>query len=81
MAGRTWKHDPKDVIKDFIFFFITVGVTFGYILLILLILSFMFLKMVPLLNLDFDHMLLYSGAGAGIAAIYYIVKMIKKYRN
>ncbi len=81
MAGRTWKHEPKDVIKDFIFFFITVGVTFGYVLLILLILSFMFVNLVPVLRLDFDHMLIYSGVGAGIAAVWYIVKMVKKYRD
>lgn len=81
MAGRDSKLDPKDVVKDFIFFFITVGVTFGYILLILLIFSFMFVNIVSVIRLDFDHMLVYAGIGAGISAIWYIVKMIRKYRR
>ena len=81
MSGRTWKHDPKDIIKDVIFFIITVGVTFGYILLILLIFSFMFVNAVSILRLDFDHMLIYSGVGAAIAAVCYLVKMVKKYRD
>ncbi len=79
MAGRDSKLDPKDVIKDFIFFFITVGVTYGYILLILLILSFMFVGLVSILNLEFERMLVISGIGAGISALWYIIKMIKKY--
>lgn len=79
MAGRNSKLDPKDVIKDFIFFFITVAGTFGYIMLILLIFSFMFVRAVPVLRLDIDHMLLYAGIGAGISALWYIIKMIRKY--
>ena len=79
MAGRNSKLDPKDVIKDFIFFFITVAVTFGYIMLILLIFSFMFVNLVSVIRLDIDHMLVYAGIGAGISAIWYIIKMIKKY--
>jgi len=29
--------------------------------------------------LDFDHMLIYSGVAAGISAVWYIIKMIRKY--
>lgn len=79
MAGRDSKLDPKDVIKDIIFFFITVGVTYGYILLILLIFSFMFVGLVSVLGLDFDRMLVISGIGAGISAVWYVFKMVKKY--
>lgn len=79
MAGRNTKLDPKDIVKDFIFFFITVAGTFGYIMLILLIFSFMFVRAVATLRLDFDHMLIYAGVGAAVAAVWYIVKMIRKY--
>lgn len=81
MAGRDTKLDPKDIVKDIIFFFLTVAGTFGYVLLILLILSFMFLRAVAYINMDFEHMLIISGVAAGISAIWYIIKMIRKYSN
>ena len=69
MAKRQSKLDPKDIVQDIIFFILTVAGTFGYLMLILLIFSFMFVRAVEFLNLDFDHMLLYAGAGAGIEPI------------
>lgn len=79
--NRNSKLDPKDVVKDIIFFFLTVGGTFAYVLFILMLLSFMFLRFVSVLHLDIEHMLVYSGVAAGISAIWYLIKMIRKYSN
>lgn len=78
MAGNS-KHEPKDIVKDIIFFFITVAGTYGYVLFILLLFSLIFLRFVSFINLDFDHMLVYSGVAAGISAVWYIIKMIRKH--
>lgn len=67
-----------DVIKDIIFFFITVAVAYGYILLMLLIISFMASRYLPM---KFDDMLVYSGIGAAAIGVWYIVKKIMKYRK
>ncbi len=80
MAGNS-KLDPKDIVKDIIFFFITVAGTYGYVLFLLLLFSMIFLRFVAALRLDFEHMLIYSGVAAGIAAIWYIIKMVRKYSN
>jgi len=79
MAGNS-KFEPKDVGKDIIFFIITVAGTYGYVLFILLLFSLIFVRFVSVLRLDFEHMLIYSGVAAGISAIWYIVKMIRKYK-
>lgn len=78
---RNSKFDPKDVVKDIIFFFITVAGTYGYTLFLLLLFSLIFVRYVEVLRLDFDHMLLYSGVVAAVSAVYYILKMIKKYNK
>lgn len=75
------KLDPKDIVKDIIFFFITVAGTYGYVLFILLLFSMIFLRFVSFLKLDFDHMLIYSGVAAGISAVWYLIKMIRKYNK
>ncbi len=67
-----------DIIKDVLFFFITVAVSYGYILLMLLIISFMTSRYLPM---KFDDMLVYSGIGAAIVGIWYIVKKVLKYRK
>lgn len=79
--ARDSKLDPKDIVKDIIFFFLTVAGTFGYVLFILMLLSFMFLRFFALIDLDFEHMMIISGVGAGISAIWYVIKMIRKYNN
>lgn len=78
MAGKS-KLDPKDIVKDIVFFFITVAGTFAYVLFIMMLLSFMFLRFVATINLEFEHMLIIAGVAAGISAVWYIVKTIKKY--
>lgn len=75
------KHEPKDIIKDIIFFFITVIVAYGYSLFILMLLSFMFLRFVAFINLEFEHMLIIAGVVAGISAVWYVVKMVRKYNH
>ena len=80
MAGNT-KLEPKDIVKDIIFFFFIVAGTFGYVLFILMLLSFMFLRFVAFINLEFEQMLIISGVAAGISAVWYIIKMIRKYNK
>ena len=77
--ARDTKLEPKDIVKDIFFFFLTVAGTYGYVLFILLLLSFMFLRFVAFIHLEFEQMLIISGVAAGIAAVWYVVKMIKKY--
>ena len=67
-----------DIIKDVIFFFLTVAVSYGYILLMLLIISFVASRYLPM---KFDDMLVYSGIGAAAVGVWYIVKKVKKYRK
>ena len=80
MAGKL-KPEPKDIVKDIVFFFLTVAGTFGYVLFILMLLSFMFLRFVAFINLEFEHMLVISGVAAGFSAGWYLYKMIKKYNS
>ena len=86
MAGDS-KFEPQSIIKDIVFFFLTVAGTYGYTLFILLVLSLVFVRAVSFINslgflkLDFDHMLIYSGVVAAISAIWYIIKMIRKYND
>ena len=78
MSERNTNHTPKDWIKDAVFFVLTVAGSYGYILLMLLIFSFMtayYIKM------DFETMLLLSGVGAFFVAVWYIIKLVKKYRH
>lgn len=79
MAGNT-KHEPKDIVKDIVFFFLSVAGTFGYVLFILLLLSFMFLRFVAAIHLEFEQMLIISGVAAGMYAVCYLIKMIRKYK-
>ena len=79
--ARNSKLDPKDIVKDIIFFFLTVAGTYGYVLFILLLLSLIFLRFVAIINLEFEQMLILSGVAAGISAVWYIIKMIRKYNS
>ena len=71
----------KDIVKDIVFFFITVAGTYGYVLFILLLFSLIFVRFVSALHLDFEHMLIYSGIAAGISAVWYTIKMVRKYNK
>lgn len=67
----------RDIVKDIIFFFVTLAVTFGYVLLLLLILSFISLSF---FHFEIEKMLIGAGACMVLVGILYIVKMVKKYR-
>lgn len=78
MEGKNRRHEPKDWLKDAIFFVITVAAAYGYILLMLLIFSFFtayYIKM------SFEKMLIVSAVGAAAVAVWYIIRMIKKYHQ
>lgn len=84
--ARDSKYEPRSVVKDIVFFLLTVAGTYGYSLFLMLVLSLIFVRGVSFVNdsgfflqFDFDHMLVYAGVFAGISAIWYIIKMIKKY--
>ena len=72
------KYSKIDILKDVIFFFITIAVSYGYILLMLLIISFVASRYLPM---KFDDMLVYSGIGTAVIAVWYIVKKVMKYRK
>lgn len=66
----------KDIVMDILFFFLTVAGAFGWMLLMLLIISFVTLSY---LHFEIAGMLLISAIFASIIAIYYIVKKAGKY--
>lgn len=77
MAGENRKHASRDWLKDAIFFVITVVAAYGYILLMLLIFSFFTAYYI---KLSFEKMLIISAVGTVLVAVWYIIKMVKKYR-
>lgn len=66
-----------DLIKDMLCFFLMVGCTAGYVILLLLIISFITLSY---LHFTIEGILIAGAVSGGIAGVYYIVKTIKKYR-
>lgn len=78
MSEGNNKYTPRDWVKDLIFFIIIVAVSYGYILLMLLIFSFMTAYYI---KLKFEQMLIISAVGSALVAVWYIVKMVKKYRQ
>ncbi|MCM1538100.1 MAG: hypothetical protein NC254_06860 [bacterium] len=67
----------RDIIKDILCFFLMVGCTAGYVVLLLLIISFITLSY---LHFTIEGILIAGAVSGGIAGVYYIVKMVKKYR-
>jgi len=63
-------YDKTDVVKDVIMFFVTTAVTYGYVLFMLLLISFIFMSYVDLL---FTDMLVISGVCAFVVAVAYII--------
>lgn len=66
-----------DILKDLICFFLMVGCTAGYVVLLLLIISFITLSY---LHFTIEGILIAGAVSGGIAGVYYIVKTVKKYR-
>ena len=65
-----------DIVRDIIMFFVTVGVTFGWLLIMQLIISFVFLSYI---HMKFDNMLIVSIVGAVLAAVVYGIVKSRKY--
>ena len=77
-AGFSSKEfDARDIALDVLGFFLTAGVAFGWMMLMLLIISFVSLSY---LHFDIKVMILISLAFALIVMVVYVVKKIKKYR-
>ncbi len=70
--------DIRDVAKDIVFFLIYVGIGFGWVLLMLLIISFVSLGY---LHFKLENMIVAASVSAILVGIYYIFRMIKKYRK
>ena len=66
----------KDLIADIIFFFVVTATAFGWLLLILLIVSFVAHTYI---HLKIDKMILASAIFAVVAAVVYIIKKAQKY--
>ena len=66
-----------DIVKDVLCFFLMVGCTAGYVVLLLLIISFVTLSY---LHFTIEGILITGAVSGAIAGIYYIVKTVKKYR-
>ena len=66
----------KDIIADIIFFFVVTATAFGWLLLMLLIVSFVAHTYI---HLKIDKMILASAVFAVVAAVVYIIKKAQKY--
>lgn len=66
----------KDIIADIILFFVVTATAFGWLLLMLLIVSFVAHTYI---HLKIDKMILASAIFAVVAAVVYIIKKAQKY--
>lgn len=73
--GYDQKTDIRDIIKNIIFFFFTVAIGFGWMMLMLLIISFVSLGYI---HMRFDRMIIVSVVTAILAGILYIFRIFKK---
>lgn len=70
--------DAMGVIKNILGFILVTAVAFGWMLLVLMLISFVALSYI---TLKLSTMLIASGGFAAIAGIGYIVRKIKKMRG
>ncbi|MBR6381993.1 MAG: hypothetical protein IKS07_10035 [Lachnospiraceae bacterium] len=70
--------DIRDVVRDVILFFVTVAGCFAWLLLMLLIISFVSLGY---LHFELRWMILASAVFALIAAGWYLYRMVHKYQG
>ena len=76
-SGKKSRIDVLDLIKELLFFiFVTVG-SFGYVMLMLLIISFVVVAYLPL---TIERMLVIAAVCTVLTDIWYIVKTAKKYK-
>lgn len=70
--------DVLDLAKEVIYFLFMTAGSFGYVMLMLLIISFVTMGYLPL---TIDRMLIIAAVCTVLADIWYIIKNIKKYRE
>lgn len=70
--------DVLDLAKEVIYFLFMTAGSFGYVMLMLLIISFVTMGYLPL---TIDRMLIIAAVCTVLADIWYIIKNIKKYRG
>lgn len=68
----------QDVVLDIIMLFVTTGIAFGWMLLMLLIISFVTLSY---LHIEIGTMLIISAVFAAISFVGYIIKKTVKYKK
>lgn len=67
-----------DIVKDIILFFVTVAVTFGYCLLIQLIISFV---MLSIWHFTIERMLIFAAICSFVMGVVYIVRTAMRYKR
>ena len=77
-ANYEGKHEVKDIILDILGFFVRITIGFGWMMLMLLIISFVSLGY---FHFRIENMIIVSVVTAAIVGIHYIYKMIVKYRK
>ena len=70
------RYDARDIIKDILFFFFAVAGAFLWLMLVLLIISFVTLSYI---HMTIEFMMIASVVFAGIIGIVYIVSKVRKY--
>ena len=68
----------KDIVKDILFLFASMAIGFLWMLLVLLIISFVSLGYI---HMHLDRMIIVSVIFAVAVGVYKLVKMVKKYRK
>ena len=69
-------YSVKDIILDIILFFVTVAVAFGWLMIMLLIVSFVSLSY---LHMKFDKMIIASVIFAVAVGVFYVIMKSRKY--
>ncbi len=77
-ANYEGKLEIKDIVLDILGFFVRIAIGFGWMMLMLLIISFVSLGY---FHFKIESMILVSVITAVIVGIHYIYKMIVKYRK
>ena len=72
------KIEVKDVILDILVFFLRIGIAFGWMILMLLLISFVSLGY---LHFKIKNMVIVAVVTAAIVGIHYVYKMVVKYRK
>lgn len=72
------KIDVRDVVKDILFFFLSVAIGFAWMLIMQLIISFVSLGY---LHMNIEKMIIVSFVCAFLVGIFNIYKMVVKYRK